>query len=182
MADFVLVDRMQARVALLAIGRSTLRSQGAAGVVAAARRYLRKLNLAEFAVTTRSDFRRVLDRHTHRLMKRFPNGARSSWGGARKALNIFLRDVSYCRLLSDHYRLGVLAPWLELPLDSNTYEGLVQDATEEQVVPKWPRIRYLDSHVSKELQAIAESVAKRFDIHPVDLDVRYWRRTVIDAL
>jgi len=63
-------DRLQARIALLAIGRSTLRNQGAPGVIAVARRYLRSLNLSEFSVSTRTEFEGVLERHTRALMRR----------------------------------------------------------------------------------------------------------------
>ncbi len=102
---FDFIDRLQARTALLAIGRSALRNQGAPGVVIAARKYLRGINLGDFAVANGLDFSAALDRHTAKLMERFPKGARNNWGAARKAMNIFLRDVLYSQPLCEQYGL-----------------------------------------------------------------------------
>lgn len=173
---FDFIDRLQARTALLAIGRSTLRNQGAPGVVAAARRYLRVLDLRDFSVTTRVQFASALEKHTHLLMKRFPRETKDNWGAARKALNIFLRDVVYNRPLCEHHRLSHLEPWLELPLDSNAYDGLVEDSAGNYDVPAWPGVKALDRSVSAELQTIADAIAKCLNTRRVHLDVRYWRK------
>ena len=175
-------DRLQARAALLAIGRSTLRNQGAPGVVAAARSYLRSIDLESFSVHTRAEFDAVLESYTRRLMKRFPKRVRTNWGAARKALNIFLRDVVYLRPLSKSYRLSQLEPWLEVPLDQNVYDGLVADLRRGEDIPKWPGIKSLDPAVSGELQAIANRIATRLSTRRVHLDVRYWRKGPIDEL
>jgi len=175
-------DRLQARIALLAIGRSTLRNQGAPGVIAVARRYLRSLNLSEFSVSTRTEFEVVLERHTRALMRRFPKRVRTNWGAARKALNIFLRDVVYSRPLSAQYRLSQLEPWLELPLDQNAYDGLVKDSRRGEKIPSWPGIKALKRKASAKLQRIANTTAKRLDTRRVHLDVRYWRKGPIDEL
>lgn len=179
---FSFIRRLQARTALLAIGRSTLRNQGAPGVVAAAREYLSSINLGEFSVTTRSAFETVLEKHTQRLMKRFPREARKNWGAARKSLNIFLRDVVYNRHLCTHHGLSRLEAWLELPLDSNTYDGLVEDSPWHQEIQSWPGLKALDPSVSAELQAVAAGIAKRLNKDRVHLDVWYWRRKRLDEL
>lgn len=178
---FDLFKRMQARVALMAIGRSTLRNQGAPGVVAVARRYLRDLELLEFKVPKRTQFEKVLDGHTRSLMTRFPSGANTSWGGARKALNIFLRDVLYSRFLSDHFRIGHLEPWLELPLDGDTYKGRVEDSAPKRL-PDWPGVKGLDANLNLVLQTVAEGIATGLKIHRVHLDIKYWRKAAIDDL
>ena len=178
---FDFIDRLQARTALLAIGRSTLRNQGAPGVITAARRYLRTVNLRDFATPTRQAFRAALDRHTTRLMKRFPAGANNNWGAARKAMNIFLRDVLYSRPLCEHYGLAKLERWLELPLDSNVYDGLVQDSARHEL-PRGPGVKGLDGTVSAQLQAAADSIARTNRIDRVHLDVKYWRKGAIDEL
>jgi hypothetical protein len=187
-SSFDLADRLQARIALMAIGASTLRNQGAPGVVAAARRYLRQLDLGEFSVSTESAFQEVLGKHTRLLMNCFPGKAKGNWGAARKGLNIFLRDVVYNRSLSDHHLLWRLEPWLELPLDSNAYEGLCQDVKHLLghaaicEVPPWNGVKYLDAGVSGDLQGIANRIAEALNTHRVHLDVRYWRRVTIDRL
>jgi len=181
---FDLIDRLKARIALLAIGRSTLRNQGAPGMVVAARKYLRKVPLRAFSVTSARRFASVLERHTQALMKRFPRKrkANKNWGAARKALNIFLRDVVYSRLLADHYRLGRVEPWLELPLDSNTYRGLAEDWKGPCEIPRWPRLKNLGRDTSRELQTIAAAIAKSLHTHRVHLDIKYWRKGAIDRL
>lgn len=179
---FDFIDYLQARVAMLAIGRSTLRKQGAAGMVGVARKFLRGVKLQEFSGLTRQQFASTLETQTTLLAKNFPNGGKGNWGAARKSLNIFLRDVAYCRLLCKHYKLASIEPWLELPLDSNSYKGLLSDITNPDEVSNWPGVKALTPNVSTELQDIATSVAKYFGVPRVHLDVRYWRRGLIDEL
>jgi len=52
-----LIKKFQERVAMISIGPSTLRGQGACGIVKAARKYLADLNLAEFKNAQRTDSR-----------------------------------------------------------------------------------------------------------------------------
>lgn len=179
---FDLPDRLQVRTALLAIGRSTLRNQGASGLISAARRFLREMDLSEFSVATRDGFDQVLARNTKLLMRRFPPEARTNWGAARKALNIFLRDVFYCYPLNVAHQLSNLEPWLEVPLDSNVYDGLAADLDGTQSLPEWPGVKHLTKKISDTLQASADVMASRLKIHRVHLDVRYWRKRAIDEL
>lgn len=177
---FDLIDRLQVRTAMLAIGRSTLRSQGAPGMVAEARRFLRNIDLHLFAVGSNKQFMAVLDSQTALLASRFPDGGRGNWGAARKSLNIFLRDVFYCRPLCEHYKLAVLEPWLEVPLDSNVHKGLADDAA--SAIGLWPGVKSLTPVVSAELQSTASAVAKSLGVARVHLDVRYWRQAALDEL
>jgi hypothetical protein len=175
-----LIDRLQVRTAMLAIGRSTLRSQGAPGMVAEARRFLRNVDLKLFSVRSSKQFMAVLDEQTIQLAQQFPDGGRGNWGAARKSLNIFLRDVFYCRPLCEHYKLAALKPWLEVPLDSNVHAGLLSDATNDVV--SWPGVKALDAEVSSRLQSTALAVAKSLGVARVHLDVRYWRKAALDEL
>ncbi|MBZ0070099.1 MAG: hypothetical protein K8F26_14940 [Thiobacillus sp.] len=178
--SFNLIDRLQVRTAMLAIGRSTLRSQGAKGMVAEARRFLRNVDLNLFAVGTSEQFLAVLDKQTSLLASQFPDGGRGNWGAARKSINIFLRDVFYCRPLCEHYNLAVLESWLEVPLDSNVHEGLLNDATNDVVA--WPGVKALTPVVGGQLQSTASAVAKSLGVARVHLDVRYWRKAALDEL
>jgi hypothetical protein len=177
---FEFIERLQVRTAVLAIGRSTLRSQGAPGMVFEARRFLRNIDLNLFSVGGSEQFTGVLDMQTNLLARRFPDGGRGNWGAARKSLNIFLRDVFYCRPLCEHYKLAVIEPWLEVPLDSNVHEGLLSDAT-STVVP-WPGVKALTPAVSSQRQGIAAVIAKSLGVARVHLDVRYWRKAALDEL
>lgn len=159
----------------MAIGRSTLRNQGAPGVVDAARNYLEELPLREFHVPTRTRFRRVLDKHTDQLQKKLPRGARN-WGAARKALNIFLRDVVYNQYLCRHYGLRRLERWLEVPLDRDVATALIDDRPKSMHLPSWRSIKALTETRSDLFQNAARAVAKKRGVARVHLDIEYWRR------
>lgn len=73
------VDDFQNRVAQTAIGGSTLRNQGAKGVVSTAREFLADLALEPFSVGHRGEFEEVLDRETARLQRVLPDGG-DNWG------------------------------------------------------------------------------------------------------
>jgi hypothetical protein len=179
---FDLIDRLQVRTAMLAIGRSTLRSQGAPGMVAKARQFLRGIDLHQFSVATSEQFLNVLEEQTKRLASEFPGKGKGNWGAARKSLNIFLRDVLYCKLLCEYYKLANLEPWLEVPLDSNVYDGLLSDASSPKAVASWPGVKALNPKVSADLQKSASAIAKSLGVARVHLDVRYWRRAAFDEL
>lgn len=148
-------------------------------MVATARSFLRRVDLRTFAVGTSEHFLDVLNSQTDSLSSQFPDGGQGNWGAARKSLNIFLRDTLYCHHLCHHYKLDVLEPWLEVPLDSNVYKGIKQDTT--NALPPWPGIRALTPSVSNELQSTATIVAKSLGIARVHLDLRYWRKSALES-
>lgn len=167
-----LTRAMQARTAVAALGPSALRGQGASGVIAAARAYLAKMNLGAFAVERESAFRRRLDAKTDRLMRAFPRPARS-WGAARKAINLFLRDALYNVYLREAFNLAVARNWYELPLDSATARGL-RSRDGGSSLPRWLGVKHLTHVVSDEYQRFALSVAQSRGIARVHLDVFLW--------
>lgn len=167
---------------MMAIGRSTLRSQGAPGMVECARDFLRRLDLRALAKIDAGSFDAFLDRQTLKLARSFPDGGNGNWGAARKSLNIFLRDVLYCRLLCDHFDLAHLEPSLEVPLDSHVYLGLSSDTDDPESLPPWSGVKHLTPETSRELQNIAASVARSLGVPRVHLDVRYWRKASSAAL
>jgi hypothetical protein len=182
LATFDFFDTLQFRTAMLAVGRSTVRNQGGPGIVAACRRYLRSLDLNEFRVDTEEEFREVREAHALALKQRFPAGAKTNWGAARKVMNIFLRDVLYSRPLCNEYKLSRLEPWLELPLDRDAYRGVCRDSGGELKVTQWPRIKRLTPEFSDKVQQIAWRVAKAAKTQRVHLDVKYWRKGQLDDL
>jgi hypothetical protein len=166
---------MQKRVANGAIGASTLRNQGPAGVIKTAREYLALLNLRVFRkVNTEEQFERKLDKYTVNLMKRFPKGARTNWGAARKAMNVFLEEIFYNRFLSKEYKLYKLGPFLEVPLDSYVIKSLVKEFG-RSIKPRWKGIKKLNPKTSRIFQDVAKTVAKGKGILRVYLDLKYWR-------
>jgi hypothetical protein len=154
----------------LAIGPSTLKNQGASGVADEARQFLKKIKLKKFCVETQNNFKRVLDNHTNRLRKRLPVGAQN-WGTARKALNIFLRDVVYNRYLCSHHHISYIEKWLEVPLDSYVVKGLKKDKPETVRLPRWSSIKGLTPKTSEVYQKAAQIIARQEGISPVHLDI-----------
>lgn len=142
-------------------------------MVAHARKFLGGIDLSKFSAPSIKEFTEQLDKETNSLANSFPSEGEGNWGAARKSINIFLRDVLYSRHLCEHFNLARIEPWLEVPLDSYVYKGLSLDSKE--ALPKWPRIKKLDSEVSGKLQNIATNIAKSLGVSRIHLDVRYWR-------
>jgi hypothetical protein len=175
--DEVLLHNMQKYVAEVAISASTLRNQGAEGVVAKARMLLSTVELSRFAVSSRTAFVELLDSETQHIRHQLPRGARH-WGTARKALNIFLRDVLNHLYLRKHYRLGRIEPWLEVPLDKQVAGCLSRDFRSGDL-PKWTGVKYLKPGDSAAYQKVAATVAadKKYRLRArVHLDLYYWRQ------
>lgn len=171
------IDRLQTRTAELAIGASTLRNQGSPGVVEAARAYMKKIQLHRLQkAKSEKDYQKTLNNHTGRLSMKFPGRAKGNWGAARKAINIFLRDVIYNKQLCDWYKLKHLELWLEVPLDSYVVDGIKKDKRVGEKLPKWKSIKSLSKKDSCEFQKIARNVARREGINRIHLDLKYWRQ------
>jgi hypothetical protein len=171
-ADFL--ETLRFRLAEIAVGHSALRNQGAPGVIAAARSFLKGIDLGSFVVPAEADFLARLDEMTVCLQKAFPAGTRH-WGGARKALNLFLRDAVYCADLASHHRLHAIRGWLEVPLDRYVAQGLRGYAQLSAGLPRWKGIKYLTQASSGDYQQVASAVAREEGVARVDLDVLFWR-------
>jgi hypothetical protein len=172
--DRKLLKLIQKRVANIAIGASSLRGQGPTGTIQKARNFMAKLNLRNFKDITNRQFERRLDKHTKGLMKQFPKGARRNWGGARKAMNVFLEAVFYDRLLARAYKLQNLKHYLELPLDRYVVRELKTRAGKGNL-PGWAGIKNLTPANSKEFQGYGKKVAREKGIPRIYLDLYYWR-------
>jgi hypothetical protein len=174
------IVRLQYRLAQGAVGASTLRGQGGPGIVKTARNYLARMKLKRFSVPAEAQFRVELDEAANSLKEKFspiPRGKRKgelSWGGARKVVNIFLRDVFYNADLRDRLSLNGIRSWLELPLDSHVALGLQGDLGGISLT-EWPGIKCLTPEINDEYQQAATWVAKERQVSRVDLDVFYWR-------
>ncbi len=172
------IETLRFRLAEVAIGPSALRNQGAPGVIAAARRFLKGLDLGSFVVDDESSFLAKLDAATYGLQKRLPEKAQH-WGGARKALNLFLRDALYCSDLADYFKLKLIRNWLEIPLDSYTVRGLRRYRQLEHELPRWTGIKRLTPGASEKYQRAASEMANEKKVARVDLDVIFWRAELL---
>ncbi len=164
---------MQRRLGRTAVGPSTARGMGPQGTISAARGFLQELDLRRFNVTTAAAYRRRLDEVTLELQARLP-GTAQHWGAARKFLNIFLRNCSYDRFISEAYDLSRLEAWMEVPLDSHVAKGIKSDLQADDTVPRWSTVIRLSPSESDIWQAAARKIASQEGIAPVHLDVRYW--------
>lgn len=168
-----LLSAMQRHVAQLAANGSSLRNQGAGGVVAVARDFLEQVKLGRFVRGDEQAFKSELDRVTEILCGGFPEKARN-WGAARKVLNLFLRDCLYQSYLAEAYGLDRLREWLEVPLDSQVAEALLGEPS-GHALPAWPGIKHLTRSQSAQYQKAAISAAEALQVARVDLDLWYWR-------
>lgn len=163
---------MQRYIAVTTVGPSALRNQGGPGVIETAQRFLAALDMRIFTVHDEKTYLEVLDTTTLELQQGLPRDSRN-WGAARKALNLFLRDICYNRFLSDKYSLALLEPWMEIPLDS-----LVATALKRRVgrggLPTWPGLKGLTPSISWQFQHRAKDWADAEGISRVHLDMRIW--------
>ncbi|MCX6563852.1 MAG: hypothetical protein NTU60_09635 [Candidatus Aminicenantes bacterium] len=170
------LSTVQQYVAVTAIGPSSLRNQGASGVIDTAREFLTNLDLNDFVVKQRAGFDTVLDSKTNRLRKDFPKKAQN-WGAARKAINLFLRDSLYNRYLAERYQLDIIEPWLEIPLDSKVAKGLMRESRKLKIPiksPVWPGIKNLSIEVSSQFQSLANEIARKKGLARIHLDIHLW--------
>lgn len=168
--DFLRI--MQRAVAVTAIGPSSLRNQGASGVIVAARDFLSVLDLSLFDIGINRKFLLQLDRTTNRLILSLPKNAQN-WGAARKAVNLFLRDAFYNTYLASKYKLPRIESSLEIPLDSAVAKDLKKlDKFGE--IPAWPGLKRLTPTISSQFQSFAEKIARKRGLARVHLDIYLW--------
>jgi len=172
MTEDHLLRAFQSRTARVAVGASTVRGRGNAGVVRASRSFLGRLDLTPFGRPSKVVFARNLDRATSALRKSLPRKA-SHWGLARKVVNIFLRDCLYTTYLNEAFDLRQSEPYLELPLDSITAKQIKRAAGRGEL-PAWPGVKNLTQSLSARFQEAAAAEAARRGIARVHLDAIWW--------
>ena len=178
--DFI--KQIHKRIAIVAVGGSALRNQGAAGLVDIARFYFENAIVLDDlfgCLHNESSFSKFLDTHTTGLLNKFPvNG--KSWGAARKGLNLFFRDLVYNKFIAEKYKLAAnfqqfndQIKHLEVPLDSFVAQGLFGKSSKE--LPRWISIKELQPEKSKKYQAFALEYATDLNIARVNLDLLFWQ-------
>jgi hypothetical protein len=168
-----LVKRLVNRTAEAALGPSTVRNQGAPGVLKAARGALKRVRLDRYRIPSSARFGELLERDTELVRRRLPRGAQH-WGTARKCLNLFLRDILYNRFLCERFHFAELEPWLEVPLDSHVARGLLE-SEQGCRLPRWKTIKTLNQVESQQYQMVGRQIAKDLKTHTVYLDLIFWR-------
>jgi hypothetical protein len=166
-----LLQSFQARAARIAIGSSSMRGAGSAGVVEAARGYLRALPLTDFGTADAKTFRESLDSATNELRLALPKQGRY-WGLARKGLNIFLRDCLYTVYLREAFSLQLAEDLFEVPLDSISGRSLFEQSSGR--LPRWKTVRGLTPSLSDKYQMEASRLASVQGTARVHLDAVWW--------
>lgn len=176
-----IIEKLQEKIANLAIGASTLRNQGPPGMIANARLFLIQIDLNESIDAFKNlQYHKYLNKQTRRLMNFFPEGGRNNFGAARKSLNIFFRDIFDNRIFLKHYKIKqtqILYKQLELPLDSYTIKGLLLYS--KQSKKYWQSIKSLTKKNNKHFQILAHELATLKKINRNELDILLWRNSDI---
>jgi hypothetical protein len=165
--DTDLLRAIQHYNARAAIGSSSMRGAGAAGVVQSARDFLCDMALRPFGTSSESKFLARLDGATDDLKRALPKGAQR-WGLARKGLNIFLRNCLYTSYLRDEYDLALAEDFSEVPLDSITGGRLFKAS--RGTLSRWKTVRRLRAQTSADFQMVASRLAAEKGIPRVHLD------------
>lgn len=163
---------MQHAVAVFAIGPSALRNQGESGVIDAAREFLAQLDLSSYMVKKREEFEVLHNSTTEILIQALPKKAQN-WGAARKAINLFLRDILYNTYLAKRYQFSMIEKWLEIPLDSAVARGLRKRSNRGELT-SWPGLKNLSMEVKFLFQSFAEELANKRGLARVHLDIYLW--------
>lgn len=164
---------LQNRFAETSVSSSSLRNQGSAGIVSAARKFCTELPLHKFNVKSQKQFDKTLDESTNNLLKKFPEKARNNWGAARKTLNLFLREVLYNTYLSKQFNSKVIY-FLEIPLDGYVARNILAHPRGKNLA-KWKSIKSLKKDMSDEYQKIANQIASDLSVPRIHLDLIFWR-------
>jgi len=168
----IFIRAMQCYVAKIAITGSTLRNQGAEGVVAKARDFVSKLDLGILQEMAPEDYAEQLDRWTEVLRKALPRGAQN-WGAARKAINVFMVQAFLNKHLVREYGLRRFGQVLETPLDALATQELRRLAGRGQL-PRWDSIKSLTPACSQCYQDSALGLATEQGIPRACLDMMLW--------
>lgn len=187
MTERQLLDKIHRRLAEITIGSSAMRNQGAPGIVQITRSYLyQEIRPRDIFSRLGSERRLInfLNRHTIQLADAFPTDFQN-WGAARKALNLFLREVVYNKFLSERYGLSTnfeecnsQIKYLEVPLDGHVAKGIAERADEN--FPVWEGIRNLTPAISALYQDAALNIAEEEGVARVHLDLILWRPEIDD--
>jgi hypothetical protein len=164
---------MQRYVANIAISGSTLRNQGAKGVIEATRDFLAKLDLSKLQTIQPSTYPGILNEWTDSLKEALPPNA-NHWGTARKAINVFMVQVFLNRYLAEEYGLNKFDDVLETSLDSQAAH-ILRKRTGRGKLPRWNGIKRLRPEESARYQEFAAKRAKEEEIPRACLDIQLWR-------
>ncbi len=158
-------NAMRRRVGRTAVGPTTLRNMACTkGKRSELLHFFQETKLPDFS---NGDYLGHLDQLTVRLQRELE----FDFGPARKALNLFIRDLFYFNITREFFGLLKCEEFLECPLDSYTMKGIKNDAKLEIDVPTVSR---LTRQQSVKFQQAAADIAIKRGTCRVHLDLIYW--------
>lgn len=167
--------KMQHYISNIGIAGSSLRNQGACGVVNAARKFLAEIDLSCLSNLDPFGFPSWLDDTTEKLLREFPEKAQK-WGAARKAINIFTTQAFLNGELSAAFSLSRLGDLMETPLDSVAAKKL-RTLPGGDKLPLWQGVGRLTPEINRRYQEFALEVAQAEGIPRGCLDLILWQRS-----
>lgn len=163
----------------ISVGPSTLRGQSAKGKNHIARKYLRKMSLSELSkIKSQKSFNELLTQHTESLSGKLPISKKnySNWGAARKVINIYLIQCVLNRHLYEHYKLKSIEKFMEVPLDSHTFNHIKKKSKNLDASQSF-RIINLTPELNKIIQLAARVIANdEYKCYRYKLDPIFWRK------
>lgn len=169
-----------------AVGASAMRGQARKGGIAKVREALLETSVEVLGrVKNQTRFRVWLDQETDRISR---NASRHGvrWGTARKALNLWLRDIAYNHYFRSGYGLERVEPWLEVPLDSYTAKFIRAEIERQGLIllsplPPWTTVKAVTPAFSEAYQDAAGLLvgtrAYGYLRDPVHIDLVAWRNS-----
>lgn len=167
------------RIASQCISSSALRNQGSPNVVRQARIYFYDIDITEIS-SYPNTFEDWINIRTNELIDFLPEGAKN-YGTSRKAINLFLRDCLYNKIINQRYKLYRIETRLEIPIDSHVVNGMMQTKIGKKL-PPWKSIKELTPEINAIYQKCAKDISKITGCRRVDVDIYLWRQIGIEEL
>jgi N-glycosylase/DNA lyase len=160
-----LLPLFQRYIAAISPGPTDLRNmRGTAGKRPQMRQLFEEFDLS----CLRSAYEHSLEDLTERLCETFVG----NWGAARKAVNLFVKDVVNHYALRAAYELDEIEPNLEIPLDSIVMRAIRRVSSDRSLVEIG--VSALQPEISCAYQNAASGIAQNCGIARVHLDLIWW--------
>jgi hypothetical protein len=172
---------LQYRVAKSSVGPSTIQGMGPRGMRHEIVEYLSRIDLSSIPCLP-NEYISWLDRQTVQLglrIKHLPDGDQretSYRGPARKCLNIFLFQCFLNTFLRDNFGLSAFESLLEVPIDSFTANGIMNEASRLGIQHSlaFETVVHMKAKSHTAFQEVATKVAQEHGHPRVYLDLEFW--------
>jgi hypothetical protein len=154
-------------IAFSSVGPTTLRKMVGKGK---RKRICNCLTEIDLSVLQHRKLAAVIDGWTQELRQK----VHIKWGPARKAINLYLRDISYNFMARRKYRAEKFEKQLEIPLD-NKIMSKIRSKTGSRRLRR-SSVKGLTCCLSNDYQQEAQKIADKKKMLRVDLDALWWSR------